>query len=564
MSPELAYLLKVNVGIVLFYAFYRLFFYKDTFFQLRRALLLSLFSIAYLYPLFSIPEWVKGQGPITEAVVLYANALPEITGITTQDEAKPGWFDKKSQTLWYGYIGIALFLMIRFFIQLTSILHLAFFRCKKIELQGIPVYVPDEPAGPFSFFNLIFIHRESLASKEMEEVMAHEQTHVRQFHSVDVVISELLSIICWINPFVWLLKHEVRHNLEYLADNTVIQAGYDCKSYQYHLLDFVHRQGQNNLYNNFNVLHLKNRINMMNMKRSKNIRKTKYLFFIPLAGILMLFSNIEATARMTHSFAEKMTGISSEEKIDIQSKITPIEDDSVFIVVDKTAVFPGGEAAMYQFINKNLKYPLEAMKKGIKGRVTCSFTVNKEGKVSGVKVIKGVDTNLDAEAVRVISEMPNWTPAEKDGKKVGVNLLVPIVFRLVKESATPESTEKSSDDLAKVYSITEKQAEFPDGEGALYQFINKTMKYPVVAAENNIEGKVVCKFIINENGTISNAEVTQSIDESLDKEALRIIGLMPKWNPAEQKGKKVKSYYTLPFTFKMHKDPKAESKDSVK
>lgn len=154
---------------------------------------------------------------------------------------------------------------------------------------------------------MVFLHPESHSDKETDEILTHECTHVSQWHSIDVILSEMMCMACWFNPFVWLLKREVRHNLEYLADNTVIQSGYDSKSYQYHLLGLAHHQSVTTLYNSFNVLHLKNRIMMMNKKRSPGIVRTKYLIFIPLVGILMLLSNIEAVARLTVRLANEAT-----------------------------------------------------------------------------------------------------------------------------------------------------------------------------------------------------------------------------------------------------------------
>lgn len=408
MSPELVYLLKVNLAIALFYVFYRLLFYKDTFFRLRRILLLLLFGIAFLYPFFTMPEWVREQEPLAEAVTLYTAILPEEVQLITSVEEKAEWDKLSLQDMWYGYIGILLLLMIRFFVQLISILHLSIFRCKKIEIQGIAVRVPDRPVDPFSFFNLIFIYPQNQTSGELEEILVHERTHARQFHSVDAVISELLSIICWFNPFVWLLKREVRHNLEYLADNTVIQAGYDSRSYQYHLLGAVCGRGRYSLYNNFNITHLKKRINMMNKKRSKDIGRAKCLFFIPLAGTLMLLSNIEATARVADTFAEKMTSITADEKLDVQRNVKVTDGDSIHLLVDKNS----------------------AIKNGIQGDVLYSFFIDKDRKVTDVNIAKKVDPFLDAEAIRVVSTMSNWISAEKDNKKVKVKRNIAIRFRL--------------------------------------------------------------------------------------------------------------------------------------
>ena len=110
----------------------------------------------------------------------------------------------------------------------------------------------------FLFFHWIFIHPSSHTEEEFNEILTHEQTHARQWHSIDVIISELVCIFCWCNPFAWLMKREIRTNLEYMADARVLENGYDSKTYQYHLLGLSHQKAAATIYNSFNVLPLKN------------------------------------------------------------------------------------------------------------------------------------------------------------------------------------------------------------------------------------------------------------------------------------------------------------------
>lgn len=156
------------------------------------------------------------------------------------------------------------------------------------------------------FFHWIFIHPQSHTDSEISEIITHEETHARQYHSIDVLISEIMCIFCWFNPFSWLMKREVRGNLEYMADSRVLETGHDSKSYQYHLLGLAHHKAAANLSNSFNVLPLKNRIKMMNKRRTKEIGRTKYIMFLPLAALLMIVSNIEIVARTTERFAKEV------------------------------------------------------------------------------------------------------------------------------------------------------------------------------------------------------------------------------------------------------------------
>lgn len=584
MTPEFAYLLKVNVAFVLFYAFYRLFFYKDTFFKLRRAILLAFFGLALFYPLLNIQDWVRQQEPIADVIYMYSAMLPEATA-KADAAASVDWYGWLLGSLGFIYWGIVAFLCGRFLVQLSSILWLAH-TSERVVIHETPVYALRKAAGPFSFFRMVFLHPESHSDKETDEILTHECTHVSQWHSIDVILSEMMCMACWFNPFVWLLKREVRHNLEYLADNTVIQSGYDSKSYQYHLLGLAHHQSVTTLYNSFNVLHLKNRIMMMNKKRSPGIVRTKYLIFIPLVGILMLLSNIEAVARLTVRLANEATvsnamvtatgilvdetgqpligasvvvkggkertitdkkgafslevpanailrcsyqGRESQEvlaadmtnntHLSLSSKSREM-NEQVFTVVEKMPSFPGGDAELLKYIATNIKYPKESQDNGEQGRVICSFIVGRDGSVNNPEVLRGVTPLLNEEAVRVINTMPRWNPGMQRGKAVAVKYTVPITFRL--KSPVEEAKEET-------LTVVDVMPQYPGGDRELLKFIAQSIKYPTDAQEAGVQGRVICSFVVDKKGNIVEPKIIRGIDPSLDAEALRVIGMMPRW-----------------------------------
>lgn len=540
MTPEFAYLLKVNVAFVLFYAFYRLFFYKDTFFKLRRAILLAFFGLALFYPLLNIQDWVRQQEPIADVIYMYSAMLPEATA-KADAAASVDWYGWLLGSLGFIYWGIVAFLCGRFLVQLSSILWLAH-TSERVVIHETPVYALRKAAGPFSFFRMVFLHPESHSDKETDEILTHECTHVSQWHSIDVILSEMICMACWFNPFVWLLKREVRHNLEYLADNTVIQSGYDSKSYQYHLLGLAHHQSVTTLYNSFNVLHLKNRIMMMNKKRSPGIVRTKYLIFIPLVGILMLLSNIEAVARLTVRLANEATVSNAMvTATDVSSKSREM-NEQVFTVVEKMPSFPGGDAELLKYIATNIKYPKESQDNGEQGRVICSFIVGRDGSVNNPEVLRGVTPLLNEEAVRVINTMPRWNPGMQRGKAVAVKYTVPITFRL--KSPVEETKEET-------LTVVDVMPQYPGGDHELLKFIAQSIKYPTDAQEAGVQGRVICSFVVDKKGNIVEPKIIRGIDPSLDAEALRVIGMMPRWTPGRQDGKAVRVLYTVPITFRL-------------
>jgi TonB family protein len=546
MSPEFTWFIKVNIALMLFYAFYRLFFYKDTFFKLRRTILLVFFGVAFLYPSMNLQEWIKDREAITEIVYLYSTVLPEVMA---GSETAMVWDWQAALPSFCGgvYWMVMGLLCIRFIVQLGSIIRLIT-KSKKTLIHNTTVYLPDKPSGAFSFFRLIFIHRESHSENDLKEILAHEYTHVSQWHSIDVILSEIICILCWMNPFVWLLKREVRHNLEYLADNTVLKSGYDSKSYQYHLLGLAYQTNQAaaNLYNNFNVLHLKNRIRMMNKKRTRSIGRTKYLLFLPLAATLILLSNIEVVARITKELALPVT----PEKAQTNQQ----KPKKVLTVIDVMPQFPGGDSELLAFISKNVKYPAEAKTKGLQGRVICAFTVNEDGSISDAEVLRGIDPLLDAEALRIIGTMPKWTPGKEKGQAAAVRYTVPITFKLSrpgsKSSKIPEDPIfDNSDPKDPIYQVADVMPQFPGGDNELIAFISKNVKYPAEAKTKGLH-RVTCIFTVNKDGSISNIDVLKGVDPLLDAEAVRVIGLMPKWTPGKEKGKPVRVRYAVPITFR--------------
>ena len=568
----LAYFLKVNVAIVLFYAFYRLFFYKDTFFGWRRTALLCFFAVSAAVPLLNIQTWITEQEPMVAMADLYASVvLPELTVGT--EVAPTDWKSILSEYANIAYWGIAALLMIRLVVQLAGIIRLAC-RCRKIQIGNTSIHLLPKADGPFSFFHWIFIHPSSHTEEEFNEILTHEQTHARQWHSIDVIISELVCIFCWCNPFAWLMKREIRTNLEYMADARVLENGYDSKAYQYHLLGLSHHKAAATIYNSFNVLPLKKRIKMMNKKRTKEIGRTKYLMFLPLAVLLMIISNIEAVARTTKQLATEVI-----EAVDTSMEPTPkaithtndsIPEDVIFEVVEVSPEFTdGGMDGLIKYLSKNLKYPVEAQKAGIQGRVVVKFVVDKDGSIIQPQIARGIDPALDKEAIRVISAMPKWKPGTQRGKAVKARFTVPVMFKLPEDAKgepayAPVNTQleeivavayKPSTPNAKVegdvFEVVEHMPEFPGGVQGMMQYIARNLKYPTEAQKAGVQGKIIVEMIINKEGNITVPKVTRPVHPLLDAEAIRVIGSMPKWKPGTQKGQPVNVKYSVPIMFRL-------------
>ena len=422
------YLLQVNVGLILFYALYKLVCTRDTFFRSRRFILIVSLVLPFILPFIDVREWLESRDRMIMLTHFdYSAVLPEIVVGSEAAETGNRVFVLSE---WIGYLYLAgvLVLLVRLAIQAFCLYRLIV-RMPEKEINGVRVKCLNDPSGPFSFFGWIFMNPAAVKEDEISEILTHEMAHVKQHHSVDVLLAEMVSICCWMNPFAWLLKREVRLNLEFLADRKVMEAGFATKSYQYHLLGLAynHKYG---LSNNFNFSHLKQRIIMMNKKKSNDAGHIKYALFVLPAFALLVAGNISCSqdASQTEDAKEEVVAPVSPEAKEAPADSTAKEE--VFMVAEQMPEYPGGMKEMLKFLQENVKYPENAMKNNVQGRVIVQFVVEKDGTPTEFKVLRSVDPDLDAEALRVMKAMPKWKPGMQKGQVVRVKFTVPVSFKL--------------------------------------------------------------------------------------------------------------------------------------
>lgn len=419
------YLLQVNVGLILFYALYKLVCTRDTFFRSRRFILIVSLVLPFILPFIDVREWLESRDRMIMLTHFdYSAVLSEIVVGSEAVETGNRVFVLSE---WIGYLYLAgvVALLVRLAVQAFSLYRLIV-RMPEKEINGVCVKCLNDPSGPFSFFGWIFMNPAAVKEDEISEILTHEMAHVKQHHSVDVLLAEMVSICCWMNPFAWLLKREVRLNLEFLADRKVMEAGFATKSYQYHLLGLAynHKYG---LSNNFNFSHLKQRIIMMNKKKSNAAGHIKYALFVLPAFALLVAGNISCS----QGASEKQDA--KEETVAPDSVAAPtdgVAKDEVFMVTEQMPEYPGGMKELFKFLQDNLKYPENAMKNNVQGRVIVQFVVEKDGTPTEFKVARSVDPDLDAEALRVMKTMSKWKPGMQRGEVVRVKYTVPVSFKL--------------------------------------------------------------------------------------------------------------------------------------
>jgi len=275
---------------------------------------------------------------------------------------------------------------------------------------------------PFSFFGFMYLPVSLKDTQHVNEIISHEQIHINSLHSFDILLTQLLQILFWFNPFIPLFENALREIHEFEADNAVIQSGTDPVAYTRIL--FGQDKGAQTIIlgNNFNYSLIKRRLTMF-YKQSTRFARLKAIVVLPLAvSIVMIFA------------------ISCKQVNDPVAPPPPpppppptelsVTVDEVFTIVENMPQYTGGDEARMKFLIANIKYPESAKQEGLQGTVYVSFVVEKDGQIANVKILRGIGKACDDEAFRVVSAMPKWIPGKQKGQAVRVQFNMPIKFTL--------------------------------------------------------------------------------------------------------------------------------------
>ena len=783
------YLMKSVLCLALFYPFYMVLLSRETFHRFNRMALISILVASVVIPTCRITteepllltqlyqrweNWLTGQDTETVAVAYVDWAEMEMTAMPIAEEEvltpastfslldflSTHWSD----LLFMLYVGGILFLLGRHVVSIFRLF--ALLRQGKLQRldDGTRLYLHNRSdIAPFSWMKYIVIS-EADYRENGRQIVAHEQAHISNGHSWDLLLVEVCLLAQWFNPAAWLIRQELQNIHEYEADDTVLRRGINAKEYQLLIIKKAVGARLYSLANSLNHSSLKKRLTMMMKRKSNPWARLKYLYVLPLAAISMVaFAHTEAAnnsngiseAKGTEVLANnqipgvkssenekvlivvdgkltiqetgpidwtnedlaKHIGVTPEEiaqievikkpeilaqwnipgatgailvttkkgkatdenpvvvvhvndkgeysygykgetmeeasleritnfieavqldRIDKQKegpllrvslsvdKNAPAESveklkvaireshiskleynmaseqkealidylklngqprlneesnaiewgsaEEVFMVVENMPEFPGGNTELMKFLAKNINYPAEAQQKGEQGRVIVQFVVGKDGKLSDIKIMKSISPALDAEAIRVVKAMPDWKPGTQRGQAVNVKFNIPIFFRLdgakgnegeeesdirvvgynkenikaVYSEPREEVSASTSDD--EVFQVVENMPEFPGGTAELMKFLAMNIKYPVEAQKENVQGRVVVQFVVSKTGKIIDPTIARSVSPELDAEAIRVVNAMPLWTPGEQKGEPVNVKFTLPILFRL-------------
>ncbi len=449
MGVFFIYILKSSVCLVLFYLFFRLLLSKETFHRFNRMALLGVLFFSLLIPCIEVTT--RHQVEVQQAVLSIEQLL-----LMAELEATPanvGAVQETSAISWVQivllvYLAGILFLACRNIYSLICLFRLIHSgKHEKLE-KGVTLVVHNQEIAPFSWMNYIVISRKDL-EENGREILIHEMAHIHHRHSVDLLVADICIFFQWFNPGAWLLKQELQNVHEYEADETVINEGVNAKEYQLLLIKKAVGTRLYSMANSFNHSKLKKRITMMLKEKSSPWARLKYLYVLPVAAIAV-------TAFARPEVSDKVEKISSVKVNDlaaiVETKVAESAGDTtkpadvkyvpaevrkrlkgtlVFEVAEEMPEFPGGGmSAFMDYIKTNMRYPASAKENGTQGRVTVQFVVDEDGSIKDSKVLRSVDKDMDAEALRLINTMPKWKPGRQKGQPVAVKFTVPVMFRL--------------------------------------------------------------------------------------------------------------------------------------
>ncbi len=446
MGTFLVYILKSAACLAVFYLFYKLLMSRDTFHRFNRFALLGLLVLSSLLPLVEAsvnsPAAVQETMLTLEQLLLLADIQPEDESMAA---ATPS-----ATVLWLRAALLVYLTGIVFFIvrNLCSLARLdRLIRQGKREAldsylpdrkeKNVRLVVHDHDIAPFSWMHWIVIARKDL-EENGREILIHELAHIRNRHSWDLLLADLCIFVQWFNPAAWLLKQELQNIHEYEADETVLREGVNARNYQMLLIKKAVGTRLYSMANSFNHSSLKKRITMMLKEKSNPWARAKYLYILPLAALAVTaFARPEVSAVADEISAVKVIAPAVHDSIQPNVQTAVAAPSSA---LDQMPEFPGGMEALNTYLRNNIRYPQEAQKAGIQGRVIIQFIVSKDGSITDAEVVESVDPQLDAEALRLIKNMPRWKPGMRKGQAIKVKQTLPIRFAFTKTSDKPENS----------------------------------------------------------------------------------------------------------------------------
>ena len=605
------YVIKAAITLALLYSCFFLFLSKETFHRFNRCMLVGIMLVSLVMPMFHFTT--EHPTTLNEEVYQMQNYIQHDTApiiVTAQQPRGITWI----QALTWIYMAGVVLMLILTLVQATSLIRFMSSGVRHTDSQGNTVILHNKDVPPFSIFRYIVMSVKDYESSR-QYILTHEQEHIRLGHTYDLLLLQGMKTLMWFNPFIWFLSRDLKAVHEYEADQAVINQGIDAKSYQQLLVMKVVGNRLQPFTNNLNHGSLKKRIIMMYQKPSNRWLMLKALCAIPVAALTIntfatpietdpvedMVKTLETTNVPTFNEVKealpspKTAEEASEEKpFAITTDSNNIDDNPLILINGHEVKIPadiktidGETLGKMLHINKEDIASVTVLRNGaataIYGEKAKNGVISIETKAfqaqpkDTVVVKNEVSDVLNISSAVNIDELMEKLPgAEKheDGS-------ITINGKVVKKILLQGQEVYDDDDDDPVFEVTEEPAQYPGGQAALMQFLAQNIRYPKIAAENGVQGRVLVQFVVEKDGSLSNfavvkksgdtitknaqsgitvnalgsateeSKVPQEAFDALNAEAVRVLREMPKWIPAKQRGQEVRMRYTLPITFRL-------------
>lgn len=559
----LYYLLEANLYLAIFYALYLLLLRNETFYTANRWYLISTSIIAFLLPFMQI-GWLKPAETAAQVVSVATTptVVPTINFQQVAPVSNPVAINLANVLSGIYVLGVVIALVL-FGIKLFKLYRIISNSKKINSVHCDLIELEDENTG-FSFFNYLFIGK-NLHNRQT--VIAHEMVHIRQKHSADIVFTELLKMLNWFNPVVYMLQNSLKTVHEYIADAHTATTETDNLTYSSFLLNSAYGlQGPAATNSFFNANLLKNRIVMLNKPRSGSAARLKYLMAIPITAGTLCLSTL-SFSKDYPTFNLYSGGEATKAEINLLT--TELHQADTGLRIPAPTVVKNDFTALTTYLGKHIKFPASEINKTKFAGLSVSFDVDKSGGVGDVRLLAPAKNVFGNAAVSAFHKFSGKLKVEPGTYIIGVNFvtLANDYVRFRKSSLTKNAnfictvtitglTSKQAKDLniraqpgtppkiekTKVAQVVKQQDDF----SAFYAYIAKHSRYPRVELENKVTGRTLFKLVLNADNTIKDVIVLRSPNEALSKEIARAILTYKDPLPA-----KPNADYTIPVSYQI-------------
>jgi len=525
METILIYLVNASAGIALFFLVYWLFLRNETFHTANRVFLIATLFTAVFLPLIPIQYSVLVDSANHQNTFkTISDTFKTIPVFTDESETVSLHFSWQQAILLIYLTGAALFLL-RLLTQTVVLFHLMIkYRIKSF--NGVRIVENEKYGLPFSFFNVVFINPKFHTQDDLPEILAHEKVHIRENHWFDLLFIELLTVIFWFNPFIWLFERSIKQNHEYLADKGVLAQGHTVGRYQALLVNQLMGMQIIGITNNLNFALSTNRLKMMTKKKTSRLGGIRFTWALPVLAMLLF-----AFAEPNYKSSKKLVGSKSPNPQEIEWK-DPVKMTG--LVLDEN-----GD-------------PLPGTSVVIKGS-TIGTVCDIDGKFK-LEVPEDASIVMSFVGMKTIED--NYAGITSGYKKDGIfnrkySMEVDVIYAsacfdmpppppppIVVEVPMPLKGEQE------VFFVVEDMPAFPGGSYALTRYIQqKTEDY-------NLSGKAKIGFTVNAKGKVTDVKIVENDNDKLGKAAAKIISELPSWKPGAQRGKPVPVKFLIAVEFK--------------